>query len=309
MLELIWQSQPLPERLIKYYGMVEYYVNNLPQKALKLELGHTTLKCFWKDLMTNSNEYNETLFLEIMKQILEGFVEFHNTGYILIDFNASNILIMEESSSNTTLNLKLIDFAESVKENNEINPQPIEIPTVSLHIGPEIYDSRTYDFNVSKQTDIWSFAMVCLDLLTSAPFFEDFYENNKIEINRVVYGDNDINEERNEGETRIRFLRRMVEISYQKNSRPKEKNFTESIVNNLNDILSKNYPKVMSILKECFYKNQKWRPDSKYLLDLTKAKLYNYEPFWVNAHKKERKKYLLEKGESSSTTMINFGKE
>ncbi|CAK5037359.1 unnamed protein product [Meloidogyne enterolobii] len=148
MLELIWQSQPLPERLIKYYGMVEYYVNNLPQKALKLELGHTTLKCFWKDLMTNSNEYNETLFLEIMKQILEGFVEFHNTGYILMDFNANNILIMEESSSNTILNLKLIDFAESVKENNEINPQPIEIPTVSLHIGPEIYDSRIYDFYV-----------------------------------------------------------------------------------------------------------------------------------------------------------------
>uniref|UniRef100_A0A915N2U3 Protein kinase domain-containing protein n=1 Tax=Meloidogyne javanica TaxID=6303 RepID=A0A915N2U3_MELJA len=147
MLELIWQSQPFPERLIKYYGMNEYYVNNsnLPQKALKLELGHTTLKCFWKDFMTNSNEYNETLFLEIMKQILEGFVEFHNTGYILIDFNANNILIMEESSSNTTLNLKLIDFAESVKENNEINTQLIDIPTVSLHIGPEIYDSRTYD--------------------------------------------------------------------------------------------------------------------------------------------------------------------
>nr|CAD2204386.1 unnamed protein product [Meloidogyne enterolobii] len=80
MLELIWQSQPFPERLIKYFGMIKYYVNNLPQKALKLELGHTTLKCFWKDLMTNSNEYNETLFLEIMKQILEGFVEFHNTG-------------------------------------------------------------------------------------------------------------------------------------------------------------------------------------------------------------------------------------
>nr|CAD2174752.1 unnamed protein product [Meloidogyne enterolobii] len=142
MLELIWQSQPFPERLIKYYGMVEYYVNNLPQKALKLELGHTTLKCFWKDLMTNSNEYNETLFLEIMKQILEGFVEFHNTGYILMDFNANNILIMEESSSNITINLKLIDFAESVKENNEINTQPIDIPTVSLHIGPEIYDSE-----------------------------------------------------------------------------------------------------------------------------------------------------------------------
>nr|CAD2168434.1 unnamed protein product [Meloidogyne enterolobii] len=82
MLELIWQSQPFPERLIKYFGMIKYYVNNsnLPRKALKLELGHTTLKCFWKDFMTNSNEYNETLFLEIMKQILEGFVEFHNTG-------------------------------------------------------------------------------------------------------------------------------------------------------------------------------------------------------------------------------------
>jgi len=52
---------------------------------------------------------------------------------------------MEESSSNTTLNLKLIDFAVSVKENNEINTQLIDIPTVSLHIGPEIYDSRTYD--------------------------------------------------------------------------------------------------------------------------------------------------------------------
>uniref|UniRef100_A0A915P4F3 Protein kinase domain-containing protein n=1 Tax=Meloidogyne floridensis TaxID=298350 RepID=A0A915P4F3_9BILA len=228
MLELIWQSQPFPERLIKYYGMIKYYVNNsnLPQKALKLELGHTTLKCFWKDFMTNSNEYNETLFLEIMKQILEGFVEFHNTGYILIDFNANNILIMEESSSNTTLNLKLIDFAESVKENNEINTQLIDIPTVSLHIGPEIYDSRTYD--VSKQTDIWSFAMVCLDLLTSAPFFKDFYENYKIEINRIVYGDNDINEE-NEEETRIRLLRRMIEINYLKNSRPKEENVTEKL--------------------------------------------------------------------------------
>jgi len=31
--------------------------------------------------------------------------------------------------------------------------------------------------------------------------------------------------------------------------------------------------------------------------------LHNYEPFWVNASKKERKKYLLEKGESSSTTI------
>nr|CAD2168433.1 unnamed protein product [Meloidogyne enterolobii] len=145
--------------------------------------------------------------------------------------------------------------------------------------------------------------MVCLDLLTSAPFFKDFYETNKIEINQIVYGDNDINEE-NEEETRIRLLRRMIEINYLKNSRPKEKNVTESIVvNNLNNILIENYPKVMSILKDCFYKNQMLRPDSKYLLDLTKAMLHNYEPFWVNASKKERKKYLLEKGESSSTTI------
>ena len=51
---------------------------------------------------------------------------------------------MEESSSNININLKLIDFAESVKENNEINTQLIDIPTVSLHIGPEIYDSEHF---------------------------------------------------------------------------------------------------------------------------------------------------------------------
>jgi len=92
--------------------------------------------------------------------------------------------------------------------------------------------------------------MVCLDLLTSAPFFKYFYETNKIEINRIVYGDNDINEE-NEEETRIRLLRRMVEINYLKNSRPKEKNVTKS----LNNILLENYPKVMSILKVYIFKS------------------------------------------------------
>ena len=42
--------------------------------------------------MTNSNEYNETLFLEIMKQILEGFVEFHNTGVFTFIYNFVKII-------------------------------------------------------------------------------------------------------------------------------------------------------------------------------------------------------------------------
>uniref|UniRef100_A0A1I8BCA5 Protein kinase domain-containing protein n=1 Tax=Meloidogyne hapla TaxID=6305 RepID=A0A1I8BCA5_MELHA len=191
---------------------------------------------------------------------------------------------MNEYSSNTNINLKLIDFADSIKADSEINPQPVDIPTVS------------------KQTDIWTFGMVCLDLLTLAPLFENFFEENKMEVNRIAYnyGDNDIiNLSNNEEETRIRFLRRMVEKIFIENNNNIENN---NVVDNLYyNILLKHYPKVMSTLKECFFVNQIKRADSSYLLDLTNSKINNFEPLWVKANIKERNKYLFEKGESSSS--------
>ncbi|KAL7074838.1 hypothetical protein ACQ4LE_005595 [Meloidogyne hapla] len=142
---------------------------------------------------------------------------------------------------------------------------------------------------ISKQTDIWTFGMVCLDLLTLAPLFENFFDENKIEINRIV--DND-----NKEETRITFLRRMAEKFFIENN-------YNCLVDNLHNILSKHYPKVMSILKECFNENQIIRADSSHLLDLTNSKINNFEPLWVRANKKERKKYLSKKGKSSSSTI------
>ena len=116
-------------------------------------------------------------------------------------------------------------------------------------------------FKISKRTDIWTFAMVCLDLLTMAPIFKDFFANNMKETTKIayMYGENEeiIESNINTEEMRIYFLKRMIENIYihqfKKNNHP--------ILEKLYKMLNSHYPNVMFILNVCkyvfssFYKN------------------------------------------------------
>jgi len=100
----------------------------------------------------------------IVREIAEGMKYLHDQGVVHGDLKPSNVVVSTVDAMDTDdMVVKLIDFANA--------------PIVLTHpyAAPEILKSKEWSTIDVKKVDVYSFGILCQEVLGGAPYFEDYH--------------------------------------------------------------------------------------------------------------------------------------
>ncbi len=119
-----------------------------------------------RELLVQRDPLIEELRRKVIRQMADVLHYIHRTGYLHLDFKPENLLV------DTTGHLTVIDFDLSVKRHRK----PVRLrdyPGTPAYIAPEIISTQRAD----ERADIFSFGVICFELLTyHKPFERDTLE-------------------------------------------------------------------------------------------------------------------------------------
>lgn len=110
--------------------------------------------------------------LNLIRQLAETIQYIHNSGWLHLDIKPENILITEDN------NLYLLDYDLARKHHHKAVKLRCIAGTRS-YIAPEIHLSKSADI----RADVFSFGVVCYEILTGRRPFADFQSRLQYKIN------------------------------------------------------------------------------------------------------------------------------
>lgn len=158
-------------------------------------------KDFYSYIKENSSPKKRVLFplptvVDIMLQIARGMEFLHSRKIYVGDFNPSNVLLKPRKSTEGYFHVKVSGFGlTSVKNHSSrhSSPEPSPVDTCIWH-APEVLAEQEQARNASsrkytEKADVYSFGMLCFQLLTGKLPFEDGHLQGDQMINNIRAGE------------------------------------------------------------------------------------------------------------------------
>ncbi|KAJ6326655.1 hypothetical protein OIU78_013693 [Salix suchowensis] len=158
-------------------------------------------KDFFSYIKENSSPKKRVLFplptvVDIMLQIARGMEFLHSRKIYVGDFNPSNVLLKPRKATEGYFHVKVSGFGlTSVKKHSSrhSSPEPSPIDTCIWH-APEVLAEQGQARNSSsrkftEKADVYSFGMICFQLLTGKLPFEDGHLQGDQMINNIRAGE------------------------------------------------------------------------------------------------------------------------
>lgn len=114
------------------------------------------------DLKLKHRTVTEDIMLPIMKKIIEGMIKIHDSGIIHKDLKPANIMLTDDGI------VKIMDFgiSETLKTSMSRLSETSRSGT-AVYQSPEHLNGKM----VGKESDIWSFGVLCYEMLSGNPVF------------------------------------------------------------------------------------------------------------------------------------------
>ncbi|CAN7090589.1 unnamed protein product [Brassica rapa subsp. narinosa] len=160
-----------------------FYDEEKKECSLVMELMHKDLKSYMKENCGPRRRYlfSVPVVIDIMLQIARGMEYLHSNEIFHGDLNPMNILLKERSHTEGYFHAKISGFGlNSVKTFTRASSRPTT-PAPVIWYAPEVLTEMEQDLKgitvprskFTHKADVYSFAMVCFELITGKVPFED----------------------------------------------------------------------------------------------------------------------------------------
>lgn len=114
------------------------------------------------DLKRKHKAVPEDVMLPIIKQITSGMIKIHEAGIIHKDLKPANIMLTDNGA------VKIMDFGISETiDNSQTRLSETSRSGTAVYQSPEHLNGKL----VGKESDIWSFGVLCYEMLSGKPVF------------------------------------------------------------------------------------------------------------------------------------------
>ncbi|EOA16121.1 hypothetical protein CARUB_v10004253mg [Capsella rubella] len=160
-----------------------FYDEERKECFLVMELMHKDLQSYMKENCGPRRRYlfSVPVVIDIMLQIARGMEYLHGNDIFHGDLNPLNILLKERSHTEGYFHAKISGFGlSSVKAQSSRSSSRPGTPDPVIWYAPEVLAEMEQDLNgttpkskLTHKADVYSFAMVCFELITGKVPFED----------------------------------------------------------------------------------------------------------------------------------------